>query len=180
MKIKIEVRMTKNEIHKFCDKYKIKNYTINKDMTVDVDGDVNLSYYNTPIDYDNLVFYTPINFNEVIGDFICYNSKFISFKGCPKKVEGNFVFSQNHVRSFKYFPMEIKGDIDLFRNPISEIWNLFKDRNYIDYFNELDIINEPKEENAKRTIILERLNYFLLDLNEKEITKDYITNFNII
>lgn len=35
--------MTEQEIHNICKKLKIKNYTINSDGSIDVDGDVILS-----------------------------------------------------------------------------------------------------------------------------------------
>jgi len=38
--------MTPSEIHNLCKKYDINNYTINDDMSISVEGDVNLSYRN--------------------------------------------------------------------------------------------------------------------------------------
>jgi hypothetical protein len=35
-----------SEIHKICKKYGIKNYTINDDLSIDVDGHVDLSSTN--------------------------------------------------------------------------------------------------------------------------------------
>jgi hypothetical protein len=34
--------MTKKEIHNICKKYNIKNYSFNEDLSIDVDGNVNL------------------------------------------------------------------------------------------------------------------------------------------
>ena len=36
--------ISEQEIHDICKKYKIKNYIINPDGSIDVDGNVNISY----------------------------------------------------------------------------------------------------------------------------------------
>ncbi|NBO23267.1 hypothetical protein EBU94_08025, partial [bacterium] len=51
------------EIKKICEKYKIYNYNINDDGSVDVDGDVDLS--------NKELTRLPIRFGKVSGSFIC-------------------------------------------------------------------------------------------------------------
>jgi hypothetical protein len=67
----------------FCKKY-LKNYTINTDNTVDVDGDVNL--YHKLGNMKKL----PVKFGKVSGGFYCSISKLTTLEGCPKYVGGNF------------------------------------------------------------------------------------------
>jgi hypothetical protein len=49
------------KIHKICKEYKIKNYTINDDLSIDVDGDVDLS--------NKSLIKIPIKFRKVSGNF---------------------------------------------------------------------------------------------------------------
>jgi hypothetical protein len=51
------------DIDSICKKYNIKNYTINPDGSVDVDGDVNL--------YGDGLVKLPLKFGRVSGDFDC-------------------------------------------------------------------------------------------------------------
>ena len=100
-----------------------------------------------------------------------YNSNIRSLKGAPKEVE-ILECSRCDLKTFEYFP-KIKY-LSMNDNPLSELWHLFDNVNYIEYFNELDIIIDDGE-----TVILDRLNYFLQDLNiDKEITS--LKNYNII
>ena len=72
-------------IRKWLDEYKIENYTINNDLTIDVDGCVDLSYcmLTELPDY--------IQFGKVVKSFrINDNSRLISLRGCPKYVGGSF------------------------------------------------------------------------------------------
>jgi len=59
--------LTDKEIHEICKKYGIKNYTINDDGSIDVDGNVNLSYRKLTK--------LPLKFNNVSGNFLCYNNQ---------------------------------------------------------------------------------------------------------
>ena len=63
--------MTKKEIEKILDYYIIKNYTINNDLSVDIDENVYLDYN----DFKEF----PVAFRKVTGSFWCnYCSKLIS------------------------------------------------------------------------------------------------------
>ena len=50
-------------IDDICKKYKITNYIINPDKTIDVDGDVTLSF--------SYLSKLPLKFNKVSGNFLC-------------------------------------------------------------------------------------------------------------
>ena len=80
----------------------VKNYTINEDGTVDVDGDVNLTYKElTEI---------PVKFGVVKGNFNVSSNNLLSLKNCPKVVTGEFNCSFNtKLSSLKYGPKSAKN-----------------------------------------------------------------------
>ena len=85
--------MTEQEIHNICNKYDIRNYTINPDGSIEVDGDVNLSNRNLTK--------LKLNFNKVSGSFYCHYNKLTTLEGCPKEVSGDFFCSFNHITSLE-------------------------------------------------------------------------------
>ncbi len=80
-----------------CKEYNINNYTINDDMSISVNGNVDLSYKNLKS--------IPIKFKEVGGDFYCGHNQITNFDGLPE------FFEQ---------PIYLLG------NPVHEIYKLFK------------------------------------------------------
>jgi hypothetical protein len=72
----------KVQIEKWLDEYKIKNYKINDDLTIDVNGDVDFLYL------DNRDEYLPeyIQFNNVEGNFRIAGKNLKSLRGCPKDI----------------------------------------------------------------------------------------------
>lgn len=77
-------KIIKNLIIEWLEKYNIKNYNINDDLTIDVNGKVGLYGYSE----SQLPEY--IQFNEVNGYFNISYSQIKTLKGCPKIVKGNF------------------------------------------------------------------------------------------
>lgn len=134
-KQKWDFRQKSKEIRKICDRYNIVNYTINSDLSIDVNGSVyinNRSFLST-------IFKIPIKFNNVSGDFDCSNTGLQSLENCPKSVGGffssdynnldslvgspeyvgdSFNFRGNNIKSFKGSP-ERCGDIDCSFNDIT-------------------------------------------------------------
>ena len=105
--------MSEQEIHNICKKYRIINYTINSDGSIDVDGSVDLLHLNlTKI---------PIKFNNVYGCFDCSINKLTTLEGCPNYVSGTFRCSHNKLTSLKGSPIIIEEDFYLSNNPISII-----------------------------------------------------------
>ncbi len=78
-------------IEKICEKYKIKNYTINDDGSI-----VDLS----KCELTEL----PLNFNRVNGSFLCYNNELTTLKGSPKYIKSSFDCSENKLTSLEYSP----------------------------------------------------------------------------
>ena len=85
-----------------CEKYNIENYTINDDGSIDVDGNVNLSYKNLT--------QLPLTFNKVTGYFDCGRNGLTSLKGCPKWVGRGFYCSNNRLTSLEFSPDYVGGD----------------------------------------------------------------------
>ena len=90
------------EIREICEKYNIENYTINSDGSIDVDGDVDLSWRGT---LERL----PLIFNKVKGGFYCNVNKLTSLKGCPKEVGDTFNCSENLLTSLEGCPIKVGG-----------------------------------------------------------------------
>ena len=220
--------MIEEDIHRICRRYNIEDYTINVDMSIDVDNNVTFLHNEDLIEL-------PLNFNRVErnfdcsnnklkslkgspiyvgGSFNCTHNKLISLIGCPKIVKESFFCGHNKLKSLKYCPDRLNksfechnnnlkslkygpsyvyhtfdvehndiktfeglpksNNIFLLGNPINELWDLFRNKDYIDYFNELDIIQDDGE-----LVILERLNYFLQDIGineEIDTLEEYFVN----
>ena len=88
--------MTEQEILTICEKYEIKNYSINPDGSIDVDGDVDLSYKNL----DKI----PIKFDVVTGMFYCNNNNLTSLENCPNEIKSWFNCSSNKLTSLFGIP----------------------------------------------------------------------------
>jgi len=86
-------------IEQICELYNIKNYTINKDGSIDVDGDVFL--------YKRNLNKLPLNFNKVSGVFYCDNNELTSLVGAPKEVGGSFYCDNNKLISLKGAPNRV-------------------------------------------------------------------------
>ena len=91
-----------SEIEEICRKYNIRNYTINEDGSIDVDGNVDLSNRNLTE--------LPLTFGRVTSHFNCSYNKLTTLKGSPKYVGYNFYCDNNELTSLEYSPEEVKGD----------------------------------------------------------------------
>ena len=88
-------------IDSICKKYRIYNYIINPDGSIDVDGDVNISYRNLTI--------LPLKFNKVSGYFYCNNNQLTSLEGSPKEISRSFSCRYNQLTSLEGSPTKIGG-----------------------------------------------------------------------
>ena len=107
--------MTMKEIHDLCKEYEIKNYTINNDMSIDIDGDVFLNYM--------YIEELPLNFNRVKGSFYCSKCGLISLKGSPEYVGGEFMCEENKLKTLADGPLFVKGDFSCDLNQLKELNN---------------------------------------------------------
>ena len=101
---------TKDEIESWLDKMEIGNYTINDDLIVDVNGDVNFNRR----DFNEI----PIQFGQINGGFYVAYNNLISLKGCPTKVRDNFICPNNRLESLEYCPKVVGGIFSFEENPI--------------------------------------------------------------
>lgn len=105
--------MTEKKIHSNCKKYEIENYTINADMSIDVDGDVNIVQQGLK--------QLPLNFNKVSGDFSCAINQLTSLVGCPKEVGGDFQCNYNKLKTLVFCPKKIGGVFDSSNNRLTSL-----------------------------------------------------------
>ncbi len=123
----------KSDLEKELDRYDIKNYTINSDGTIDVDGDVDLFYRPNNIDdsintasiflQSNIEILTkiPFKFGKVSGDFACSNNEIDSLEGCPYFVGGDFRCRHNKLTSLIGSPKEVGGYFDCSHNELESL-----------------------------------------------------------
>ena len=104
---------TKEGVIEVCEKYKIIDYTINDDLSIDVDGSIGL--YNKNLEH------LPLKFNYVHGGFQCNRNKLKSLEGCPKTVGGDFVCYGNKLKSLEGCPQSVGGDFYCFTNDIETL-----------------------------------------------------------
>lgn len=113
---------TLHDIKHICFQYKIENYSINSDGSIDVDGNVELSSRNLcilPLKFGRVMGNFNIQNNllstlenaplSVGGKFNCFNNLLINFIGGPKWVGGDFYGYNNKLISLIGSPAEIAG-----------------------------------------------------------------------
>ena len=79
-----------------CKRYKITNYTINDDGSIDVNGDVYL--------INKGLTELPLIFNRVTGEFDCSRNRLTSLKGSPRWVGRYFDCGNNRLASLEFSP----------------------------------------------------------------------------
>lgn len=107
----------KQFITQFCNKF-IDNYKINKDFSVDVDGDVDLINFG----FKKL----PINFNYVSGDFKCNINELITLEGSPRIVGGSFMCNNNKLTSLIGAPLEVREGFFCGSNQLTSLEGISK------------------------------------------------------
>ncbi len=92
------------------DSYGIKNYTINDNGFIDVDGDVELLYeYNLSDIVKRNGGKIPFKFGRVTGNFSILGADLKSLEGCPYYVGGSFRCNDNKLKNLKGSPTEVGG-----------------------------------------------------------------------
>jgi len=105
---------TREEVVEVCIKFEIINYTINDDLSIDVDGDVDMA--------NKGISSLPIKFGKVSGDFACEsNYQFFTLEGCPYEVGGSFSCNTNELFSLRGCPKIIGIDFDCGYCPIDSL-----------------------------------------------------------
>lgn len=101
-------KTTKKRIKGFCEAFNIVDYIINTDLSLDVDGDVNIS--NVGLSE------IPFKFNNVTGDFNCACNHFTDMFNGPKYVGGFYVVAYNELESFEHFPLTVGKSVIAYEN----------------------------------------------------------------
>jgi hypothetical protein len=96
-----------------CDKYSIKDWTLNDEGLVDVDRYVNLS--------SQKLTRLPLRFSKVIGDFYCYNNQLTSLEGSPSSVGGDFYCNGNYLTTLEGAPKWVGGDFSCRNNQLTTL-----------------------------------------------------------
>ena len=120
---------TDEEIHELCRKYRIKNYTINEDKSIDVDGDVVLYRKNLTkltLKFRNIRGNFDCSFNNlttlkgapetVCGNFFCGSNNLTTLEGAPETVGGNFYCIDNRLETLIGGPRRVNGDFNCYMN----------------------------------------------------------------
>ena len=107
-------------IKNFCEKYNIRNYTINDDLSIDVYGNVDIQYVTTRRSI-NILDEIPIKFNKVSGYFNCSNNRLTSLENCPKYVGKMFRCDENNLTSLEHSPEFVGGSFDCYFNPLKSL-----------------------------------------------------------
>ena len=103
---------TESEVAEICKKYGIKNWTLNSDGLVDVDGSVYLSY--------NVLTKIPLKFGEVTGDFKCDSNRLTSLEGAPHTVS-HFFCNNNILDSLEFAPKSVGGNFNCDKNQLTSL-----------------------------------------------------------
>jgi hypothetical protein len=104
---------TREEVIVVCTRYRIRNYTINDDLSIDVNDDIRLS--NEHLEY------LPLKFNYVSGNFKCYFNELITLEGCPQKVGGDFNCHDNELKTLEGCPQSVGGDFNCHDNELKTL-----------------------------------------------------------
>ena len=104
---------TRAEVENWLISMNVKNYIINEDLTVDVNGNVDLSEKNI-----NKI---PIQFNIIKGDFFCIYNSLTNLKGCPKVVYGGFTCRENKLTSLEGCSEVITGYFSCSGNKLTNL-----------------------------------------------------------
>jgi hypothetical protein len=91
-----------HKIKEWLEKHNVTNYTINKNLSIDVNDNLNLP----GILHNNFPSY--INFNHVHGNVNLVSCNLTSLKGCPKIIDGWFSCDRNKLTSLKYGPKKVQ------------------------------------------------------------------------
>ncbi len=177
--LKLFENFDQSEIDYICEHYNIRNYTINPDVSIDVDGNVWLS--------DRSLTELPLKFNKVYGSFDCSWNKLTSLDGCPNYVGDNFNCSDNELTNLIGGPKEVGGDFYCSRNKLTSLIGCPKEvggRNFLYFSNPIEPIIDLFNEDVKIYLDYQETYNFLRKDSKivkhllEEALKDYNEYYN--
>ena len=104
--------MSNQEIKDICNFYRISGYIINSDGSIDVDGNVKLTYEG----FGRI----PIKFNKVNGYFECSYNKLTDLENFPNEISGSVYLTGNNLKNLKGFG-KVGGITYLHGNPLESL-----------------------------------------------------------
>jgi hypothetical protein len=113
--LKLFESYTESDIAKICEQYNIRNWSINSEGLVDVDGGVYLQV--------GKLSKLPLNFGYVAGDFLCWDNKLTSLEGCPQSIGGYFWCQYNELTSLEGCPRKVGNSFYCFANKLTSLKN---------------------------------------------------------
>lgn len=136
-------------IESLCDKYKIYDFKINNDKSIDVNGPVGLQGLG--------LYKLPLKFNIVTGSFNCADNNLVSLEGCPKEVGDIFLCNNNNLKTLEYSPEYVRSFFCCCDNKITNLKHITKkcNGNYLYHNNPLpqEIFDAAKGHYFKNTTI---------------------------
>lgn len=115
----------KVQIEKWLKEHNVKNFTINDDLTIDVNGDLFIE--------DDLPDF--INFNKVYADCTVWHTNVTTLRGVPKYVDGYFTCRRTSIESLEGCPIEIGNEFEVtYNKKLKNIDNLPQKVGYITKF----------------------------------------------
>ena len=105
-----KIHINESEINTICEKYNIKNYSINPDGSIDVMDNVNLNGLGLTE--------LPLKFNNVYGYFNCVLNKLTTLKSSPIYVSGSFDWSSNELKNLIGIGKVNGNNIFCYANPL--------------------------------------------------------------
>ena len=104
-----------DERAEFIQKYGKSTWKEQPDGTIDVSGDVRVTYLNLNLKK------IPVQFGKVGGDFYCTGNKLTSLQGAPSEVGGNFYCFENQLTSLQGAPSKVGGNFNCSDNKLTSL-----------------------------------------------------------
>ena len=108
------INESKSDIDSICEEYGIRNYTINEDGSIDVDGYVDLWGDLWGQGLTKL----PLKFRNVSGNFNCSDNQLTTLEGGPESVGGYFYCHNNQLTTLEGGPESVGGDFSCNSNQL--------------------------------------------------------------
>jgi hypothetical protein len=104
---------TREEIEAWLISNNITEFTINDDLTVDADQNINFARYSI----DRI----KVQFGEIDGSFYCMDNGLTSLAGSPYHVSGDFICSNNKLKTLMHSPKEVGGRFSCRYNNLTDL-----------------------------------------------------------
>lgn len=104
-----------SEVIEICKQYNIKNYTINDDLSIDVNENVSINHRGLKE--------IPLVFNNVNGFFDCSYNHLTTLVGSPKTTLSHFICNDNFLTNLKGSPDHVGGSFYSAKNKLTSLEN---------------------------------------------------------